>query len=84
MDNKDYIGVLLDSCYTTITGWGVLLIYVASRLTSLRFSSEVRLDGLAAPAQKDGILTALVKLGFSGICLDAPCCAMLLPDAPEP
>ena len=25
MDNKDYIGVLLYSYYTTITGWGVLL-----------------------------------------------------------
>ena len=24
MDNKDYIGVLLYSSYTTITGWGVL------------------------------------------------------------
>ena len=25
MDNKDYIRVLLNSYYTTITGWGVLL-----------------------------------------------------------
>ena len=27
MDNKDYIRVLLYSYYTTITGWGVLLMY---------------------------------------------------------
>ena len=27
-DNRDYIRVLLYSSYTTITGWGVLLIYV--------------------------------------------------------
>ena len=27
-DNKDYIRVLLYSYYTTITGWGVLLIYM--------------------------------------------------------
>ena len=26
-DNRDHIRVLLYSCYTTITGWGVLLIY---------------------------------------------------------
>ena len=26
-DNRDYIRVLLYSYYTTITGWGVLLIY---------------------------------------------------------
>ena len=26
-DNKEYIRVLLDSYYTTITGWGVLLTY---------------------------------------------------------
>ena len=26
-DNRDYISVLLYSYYTTITGWGVLLIY---------------------------------------------------------
>ena len=28
MDNKDNIRVLLYSYYTTITGWGVLLMYV--------------------------------------------------------
>ena len=27
-DNRDYIRVLLYSYYTTITGWGVLLIYI--------------------------------------------------------
>ena len=27
MDNKDYIGVLLYSYYSTVTGWGVLLRY---------------------------------------------------------
>ena len=27
-DNRDYIGVLLYSYYTTITGWGVLLSYM--------------------------------------------------------
>ena len=26
-DNGDYIRVLIYSCYTTITGWGVLLTY---------------------------------------------------------
>ena len=26
-DNRHYIGVLLYSYYTTVTGWGVLLIY---------------------------------------------------------
>ena len=30
MDNKHYIGVLLYSYYTTITGWGVLLMYAVS------------------------------------------------------
>ena len=29
-DNKDYIRVLLDSYYTTITGWGVLLNYTCA------------------------------------------------------
>ena len=27
-DNRDYIRVLLYSYYTTITGWGVLLMYI--------------------------------------------------------
>ena len=29
-DNRDYIRVLLYSYYTTITGWGVLLIHLFS------------------------------------------------------
>ena len=28
-DNRDYIRVLLYSYYTTIAGWGVLLVYAA-------------------------------------------------------
>ena len=30
-ENKDYIGVLFYSYYTTIAGWGVLLIHIPSR-----------------------------------------------------
>ena len=32
MDNQDYIRVLLYSYYTTITGWGVHLLYVSNSL----------------------------------------------------
>ena len=32
-DNRDYIRVLLYSCYTTITGWGVLLRYLMTTAT---------------------------------------------------
>ena len=38
MDNKDYIGVLLYSYYTTITAWGVLLRYRV-RLTKLSYTA---------------------------------------------
>ena len=34
-DNNDYVKVLLDSCYTTITGWGV---HLRSKVDCLGFA----------------------------------------------
>ena len=38
-DSKDYVRVLFYSYYTTITGWGVLLVYIHAPPQLLNISS---------------------------------------------
>ena len=44
MDNRDYIRVLSSSYYTTITGWGVLLIYITCALRRMRMTRSRSVD----------------------------------------
>ena len=39
-DNRDYIGVLLYSYYTTITGWGVLLIHASTQMVATKHKMD--------------------------------------------
>ena len=53
IDNKDYIRVLLYPYYTTITGWGVLLIYIYI-YTEMLISSAPAASIAGRPVTKHG------------------------------